>query len=344
MAVTLKPVSKISGSLGQQGEEKVAALLEEELPDEYLILNSPRIAFHQNVVDIDHLVISNSCIFVIECKNMNGKISGGLMGNWIQERTSDGRKDFIKIGNPASQVNQYAKVVRDFVRSNYQLTYNVPKNIKVEPIVVFSHENSNLSGMHFTSRSKIGKVHVLVLKDLIPLILSINTENFSSQEMEQIADILVPPDQRDQTGVFPVLAELPVEKFRSRFQLLEELGRGNQSTVYRAFDTKLDREVAVKKFNPLNKKDQMVDRFRREAKITARLHHPNIVPSYDFYEDDGEFFLVMELVEGLNMAELLEEGPFSTAEVFQVFPFILDADIAIPPRQKCLTGSLQAAP
>lgn len=325
MAVTLKPVSKISGLLGQQGEERVAALLEEELSDQDLVLNSPRLAHNSNVVDIDHIVITPASIFVIECKNMNGRISGGLMGNWVQERFTDGHKEFIKIGNPASQVNQYAKVVRDYVRGHYQELFGVNRNFKVEPIVVFSHEQSNLSGMQFTSRGKIGKVQVLLLKDLVPFIVSHQAENLTCEEMEQCADIIVPPDQRDQTGVYPVLAELPRESFRNRFQILEELGRGSCGTVYRAFDTKLDREVAVKRLDPINKRSCSLERFTREAKITARLNHRNIVRFYDYYEDDQEFYLVMEIVEGLTLRELLEEGAFSLREVAEVFPFILGA-------------------
>lgn len=325
MAVTLKPVSKISGSFGQEGEERVAALLEEELPEQFLLLNSPRVAHHHNVVDIDHLLITPAAIFVIECKNMNGKISGGLMGNWVQERFTEGRREFVKIGNPASQVNQYAKVVRDYVRAKYTELYGIQKNFKVEPIVVFSHEQSNLTGMHFTSRGKIGKVHVVMLKDLVPLLMSMKAEHMSQEEMEQCADILVPPDQRDQTGIFPVLAELPRENFRNRFQILEELGRGSYSSVYRAFDTKLDLEVAVKKLDPVHKKDKVLERFTREAKITAKLNHRNIVRFYDYYEDDGDFYLVMELVEGLTLQELLEEGAFSLREVAEVFPAILAA-------------------
>ncbi len=325
MAVTLKPVSKISGSFGQEGEEKVAAFLAEELPETHLILNSPRIASHNNVVDIDHLVITPAVIFVIECKNMNGKITGGLMGNWVQERTSDGRKEFVKIGNPASQVNQYAKVVRDFVRARYNELTGLKKNFKVEPVVVFSHDQSNLSGMHFTSRGKIGKVQVLLLKDLIPHILSITTENMTNEEMELCADILVPPDQREQTGVFPVLVDQPKENFRNRFQILEEIGRGSNSIVFRAFDTKLDREVAIKKLDPIHKSKNTLERFAREARITAKLNHRNIVDFYDYYEDNGEFYLVMELVEGLNLRELLDEGTFSLREVAEVFPAILRA-------------------
>ncbi|MFZ3173230.1 MAG: protein kinase [Carboxydocellales bacterium] len=325
MAVTLKPVSKISGSFGQEGEEKVAQLLEEELPEQYIILNSPRVAHNNNVVDIDHLLITPTAIFVIECKNMNGKISGGLMGNWVQERFNDGRKEFIKIGNPASQVNQYAKVVRDFVRAKYTELYGSQKNFKVEPIVVFSHPQSNLTGMHFTSRGKIGKVHVVMLKDVIQMITSMKADHMTQEEIEQCADILVPSDQRDQTGVFPVLAELPRENFRNRFQILEEIGRGSYSTVYRAFDNKLDLEVAVKKLDQIQKRDNLVERFTREARITAKLNHRNIVRFYDYYEDNGDFYLVMELVEGLTLQEVLEEGAFSLREVAEVYPAILAA-------------------
>lgn len=324
MATILKEVSRISGLYGLDGEEKVAKELAEQLPESFLVINSPRLAMNDNVVDIDHIVITPAAIFVIESKNMNGRISGGLMGNWTQERISDGKKEYIKIGNPAAQVNQYTKVVRDYLKFYYLQKYQQQKNFKMEPIVVFTHEHSNINGIHYTSRGRVGKVRVLLLKDLVAHIMSFDKEYMSLAEMHEVADILVPQDQREQTGIYPVLNDLPKESFRSRYQILEELGRGTSGVVFRAFDSKLDLEVAVKRLYT-GQTSEKYKRWKQIARISARLNHANIVRIHDYYEEDGEFYLVMDLVQGLTLSEALEQKQFGWREIYDIMEQICGA-------------------
>jgi len=306
----LKEVSRISGTFGQEGEEKVSKNLEENLPDEYLILNSPRIAYHNDIVEIDHVVIGPNGIFIIETKNMRGKISGGLMGNWVQEKITAGKREVVKIGNPASQVNQYTKIIRQHLKEKYQEIYGETKNFKLEPVVVFTHEQSNLSGMQYTHKGKIGKVRVCILKDLAEYVMTFEKSFYTPEEMQNIADLLIPPNQRDQTGIFENLAvEARRDNFLSRYQVIEEIGRGSFGAIYRGYDTKLDRPVAIKKLYPRRKTEDMMARFLREAKITARLKHENIVAFYDYHQENGEFYMVMELVPGRPLDEILQEGP-----------------------------------
>jgi len=93
-----------------------------------------------------------------------------------------------------------------------------------------------------------------------------------------------------------------------RYKILEELGRGGMGIVYKAQDTLLDRIIAYKVLSPQVRKDQRVlDMFLREAQSAARLSHPNIVTIYDADEDQGEFFIIMELIEGESIKEILQD-------------------------------------
>ena len=90
------------------------------------------------------------------------------------------------------------------------------------------------------------------------------------------------------------------------YQLLEELGRGGMGRVYKALHTKLDRVVAVKILPHGRMADrQSIDRFEREMKAVGCLAHPNIVHAHDAREIDGAPVLVMEFVEGLDLAEVV---------------------------------------
>ena len=78
--------------------------------------------------------------------------------------------------------------------------------------------------------------------------------------------------------------------------------------VYRAQDQLLNRPVALKILYPeLSADPSFVERFRREAQAAANLSHPNIVPVFDWGEDAGTYFIVMELVEGQSLADVLHE-------------------------------------
>jgi hypothetical protein len=94
-----------------------------------------------------------------------------------------------------------------------------------------------------------------------------------------------------------------------RYRLLEKLGEGGMGTVYRAREVILDREVAVKVLPPHSLGDAgAVARFEREARALAKVSHPNIVQAHDAGEDRGRHFLVMEYVEGVNLAQLLRDN------------------------------------
>ena len=94
-----------------------------------------------------------------------------------------------------------------------------------------------------------------------------------------------------------------------RYELKETVGAGGMSTVYCAFDTLLERNVALKILHDQYGKDEeYVERFRREARAVAQLSHPNIVTVIDRGEENGKQFIVFELVDGENLKELVDRG------------------------------------
>jgi serine/threonine-protein kinase len=111
--------------------------------------------------------------------------------------------------------------------------------------------------------------------------------------------------------------------FADRYELRSLLGTGGMSEVWRALDTSLDREVAVKAVTgPASESNKK--RIEREALALASLSHPNIVAVYDSGEDDGVPFIVMELVDGTDLHRYLaERGPLTVAETVEIMEGVL---------------------
>ena len=90
------------------------------------------------------------------------------------------------------------------------------------------------------------------------------------------------------------------------YEILAALGAGGMGEVYRAHDTKLNRDVAIKVLPEEFAQDpERISRFHREAQAVAALNHPNVAAIYEFAESDATRFLVLELVEGPTLAERL---------------------------------------
>jgi beta-lactam-binding protein with PASTA domain/tRNA A-37 threonylcarbamoyl transferase component Bud32 len=96
--------------------------------------------------------------------------------------------------------------------------------------------------------------------------------------------------------------------YSGRYELTHLIARGGMAQVYRAMDRQLERPVALKVLFPELSVDRtFVERFRREAQAAANLSHPNIVPVFDWGEDDGSYFIVMEYVEGRPLSAVLRD-------------------------------------
>ncbi len=110
------------------------------------------------------------------------------------------------------------------------------------------------------------------------------------------------------------------------YQIIEQLGAGGMATVYKAYHPALDRDVAIKVLHPAFKNDpQFFVRFQREARIVARLEHPNIVPVYDFNEFEGEPYLVMRFVQGQTLKVSMKDAPFDKTTVLRLMEPVCDA-------------------
>jgi serine/threonine protein kinase len=106
------------------------------------------------------------------------------------------------------------------------------------------------------------------------------------------------------------------DRLCERYALGELLGRGGMGAVHRATDERLQREVAVKVLPRID--DGLRDRLRQEARVLAQLDHPALVRLLDADDDDGQPFLVMDLVEGDTLAERLASGPLDEPTVRSV--------------------------
>ena len=108
--------------------------------------------------------------------------------------------------------------------------------------------------------------------------------------------------------------------FSERYELNHLIARGGMAEVYRAHDRLLDRPVALKVLFPeLSVDRSFVERFRREAQAAANLSNPNIVPVFDWGEDSGTYFIVMEFVDGRPLSSVLKSsGPLSAERAAEI--------------------------
>ncbi len=110
------------------------------------------------------------------------------------------------------------------------------------------------------------------------------------------------------------------QKINDRYQIIKTIGEGGMANVFLAYDTILDRNVAVKILRgDLASDEKFVRRFQREALSASSLNHPNIVEVYDVGEDNGEYFIVMEYIEGQHLKQILKKrGHLTVAEVIDI--------------------------
>src|SRR3989475_3658772 len=125
---------------------------------------------------------------------------------------------------------------------------------------------------------------------------------------------------------FTIRRTMQIEVLGDRYQLQDPIGRGGMATIYRGRDIRMDRVVAIKVLREVYSTDpKFVKRFQTEARAASALQHPNIVQVYDYGQTDGNYYIVMELVEGTDLRSYL-----SSHDVLDVDRAIIIAhDIAL---------------
>src|SRR5689334_10654026 len=115
--------------------------------------------------------------------------------------------------------------------------------------------------------------------------------------------------------------------FSNRYEIQRELAQGGMAEVYLGHDRLLDRPVALKALFPeYAREPSFVERFRREAQAAANLNHPNIVAIYDWGQETGTYFIVMEYVEGRSLRDVIRtDGPIDPAQAAEITAEIASA-------------------
>jgi predicted ATPase/serine/threonine protein kinase len=112
----------------------------------------------------------------------------------------------------------------------------------------------------------------------------------------------------------------------AHYRILKKLGRGGMGEVYRALDTRLDREIAIKTLSlDGGSQPDSISRFEQEARAACALNHPNIVTIYELGQVDGTHYIAMELVDGETVRQLLGSGPVPLRQAVAIAAQIADA-------------------
>ena len=116
------------------------------------------------------------------------------------------------------------------------------------------------------------------------------------------------------------------QKINDRYEIIKTIGEGGMANVYLANDTILDRKVAIKVLlGDLSNDEKFIRRFKREALSVSNLSHPNIVEVYDVGEEDGNYYIVMEYIEGKTLKQLLQKrGALTLNEVIDIMTQLTD--------------------
>lgn len=116
------------------------------------------------------------------------------------------------------------------------------------------------------------------------------------------------------------------QKINDRYEIIKTIGEGGMANVYLANDTILDRKVAIKVLRgDLSNDEKFIRRFKREALSVSNLSHPNIVEVYDVGEEDGNYYIVMEYIEGKTLKQLLQKrGALALNEVIDIMTQLTD--------------------
>src|SRR5437879_7752738 len=109
--------------------------------------------------------------------------------------------------------------------------------------------------------------------------------------------------------------ELVREQLKEEYEIVEELGRGGMAIVFKARERQLERDVAIKVLPfSLSFDKEFVERFQREARTSAKLEHPNIIPIYRVGKSGRVIYFVMKFLRGKSLSDVIERGPLPPAD------------------------------
>lgn len=145
------------------------------------------------------------------------------------------------------------------------------------------------------------------------------TDEFSEDAVYRRLATIAPWTRSEGSVVFPTAHALPPEQIAG-CRIERRIGKGGMGVVYRALHTGLGRSVAIKLLNNERFSDsRTVDRFRREMTALGRVDHPNVVKAFDAGEEAGTAFLVMELIEGIDVGQLRRRaGSLAIADACEI--------------------------
>ncbi|HNC07142.1 MAG TPA: FHA domain-containing serine/threonine-protein kinase [Anaerolineales bacterium] len=110
------------------------------------------------------------------------------------------------------------------------------------------------------------------------------------------------------------------------YQIQELVGQGGMAAVYKAYHPALERHVAIKVMDvALSKEPDFLERFRREARVIAKLDNPHIVPLFDFDEFEGQPYIVLKFIDGPTLKDRIKNGTLSQAEILTIVEAVGDA-------------------
>jgi serine/threonine-protein kinase len=135
----------------------------------------------------------------------------------------------------------------------------------------------------------------------------------SAQPAPTLASDLVRQQKLTQFQADALSADVQLKLVYGEYTVLEKIGEGGMGVVYKAQNRRLKRIVALKALHPhITKNEEAVRRFKREVEVSSRLSHPNIVTAYDYNQEDGVHYLVMDYVDGVDLFRLVKtQGPQS---------------------------------
>jgi serine/threonine protein kinase/ABC-type transport system substrate-binding protein len=168
----------------------------------------------------------------------------------------------------------------------------------------------------FTGPSILSVMHEIATVDPPP------PSTISSSVPQGLDNIIRRALVKDRNQRYASAAELSAAlrglTFANRYQILREVGRGGMGVVYLARDPILERDIAIKVIPPELLTPEAIVRFKREARVVAKMDHPAIVGIHDIGEHEGSLFLIMPFVKGTNLRAFLREGTLSLGDVIDI--------------------------